>query len=95
MQTEGDSPSLKFMENPVPSFVMDPLIATSGAFTRAQQDFLKESMKVLHDNGWVHGDLHFGNIMMSPKDYRLRIVDFGLAESMDVLGTDNFAAKIV
>ncbi|KAL3888958.1 hypothetical protein ACJMK2_001317 [Sinanodonta woodiana] len=49
-------------------------------------DGLLEATIAIHDKGWVHRDLHPGNIMMQKQmesKLRVRIIDFGMAQSFD------------
>jgi serine/threonine protein kinase len=41
-----------------------------------------EALKQLHVRGWVHGDLHYGNIVIDGLD-RARIIDFGMSYNIN------------
>jgi serine/threonine protein kinase len=41
-----------------------------------------EALKQLHLRGWVHGDLHYGNIVVDSLD-RARIIDFGMTYNIN------------
>ena len=41
-----------------------------------------EALKQLHIRGWVHGDLHYGNIIVDDLD-KARIIDFGLSYNIN------------
>ena len=41
-----------------------------------------EALKQLHARDWVHGDLHYGNIVVDSLD-RARIIDFGLTYNIN------------
>ena len=42
------------------------------------QIHVAQAINLLHKNGWVHGDLHFGNILIDERNVP-RLVDFGLS----------------
>ena len=42
-------------------------------------DNILECIRIIHQNGVIHNDLHGDNIMIDPDD-RVRIIDFGLAQ---------------
>lgn len=42
------------------------------------QIHLAQAVLLLHKNGWVHGDLHFGNVLMDEAN-KPRLVDFGMS----------------
>ena len=44
----------------------------------AIQIHVAEAVQMLHNRGWVHGDLHFGNILVDTKNVA-RLTDFGLS----------------
>ena len=48
------------------------------------QIHLAEGLRILHSKNWVHGDLHFGNIVVDEKNIP-RIIDFGLAYNLNTL----------
>jgi hypothetical protein len=50
----------------VPSFTMIKCTPIDGPITRGQQDFLKESLRILHSIEWTHQDLHIKNLMIGP-----------------------------
>ena len=50
---------------------------------------LIETLMIIHRKGYVHGDLHDGNIMMSPQNpksnranFYFKIIDFGMMEQV-------------
>ena len=43
---------------------------------------MAEALKQLHLRDWVHGDLHYGNIVVDSLD-RARIIDFGLSYNIN------------
>jgi serine/threonine protein kinase len=43
-----------------------------------------EGVRLLHSNRWIHGDLHFGNILIDDKNLP-RIIDFGLGYNINLL----------
>ncbi|PJL15066.1 hypothetical protein B9Y66_08725 [Stenotrophomonas maltophilia] len=45
-----------------------------------------EALAVAHDQGWAHGDLKPSNLMLAAEE-RLRILDFGAADTLDPLQT--------
>lgn len=60
-------------------FNMAKVMKADFPLTAPSADFVRESMKLLHSNGIIHGDLHRNNIMIG-SDYKPRIIDFGLAK---------------
>ena len=48
------------------------------------QIHLAQAVLLLHKNGWVHGDLHFGNVLMDEAN-KPRLVDFGLSFNVQQL----------
>lgn len=51
-----------------------------------------EALAVAHGQGWAHGDLKPSNLMLG-EDGRLRILDFGAAETLDPLQTVQAVAE--
>jgi serine/threonine protein kinase len=49
---------------------------------------IKDAFKCLWHAGIIHGDGHFGNIIITPK-HDIKIIDFGFAEYVNKLNTDN------
>jgi tRNA A-37 threonylcarbamoyl transferase component Bud32 len=52
--------------------------------------------KILHNLGYIHQDLHLGNIMLEIKDKKiidLYIIDYGLTEELDYFNTINDKLK--
>jgi serine/threonine protein kinase len=45
------------------------------------QIHLATALKLLHSRNWVHGDFHFGNILVDDKNVA-RIIDFGLSYNL-------------
>jgi len=43
-----------------------------------------EGLRLLHSNRWIHGDLHFGNILIDNLDVP-RIIDFGLGYNINLI----------
>jgi serine/threonine protein kinase len=43
-----------------------------------------EGLRLLHSNRWIHGDLHFGNILIDEKNVP-RLVDFGLGYNINLI----------
>lgn len=48
------------------------------------QVHLFEGLRLLHSNRWIHGDLHFGNILIDDKNVP-RFIDFGLGYNINLL----------
>lgn len=48
------------------------------------QIHLAEGLRILHSRNWVHGDFHFGNILVDDKNIP-RIIDFGLSYNLNRL----------
>ncbi|KAK3602663.1 hypothetical protein CHS0354_024985 [Potamilus streckersoni] len=65
-------------------FRMDASLAKP--FSLYVLDGMMGAIKAMHDKGWVHRDLHAGNVMTqkhSESKLRVRILDFGMAQSFD------------
>jgi serine/threonine protein kinase len=43
-----------------------------------------EGLRLLHSNRWIHGDLHFGNILVDEKNVP-RLIDFGLGYNINLI----------
>jgi serine/threonine protein kinase len=48
------------------------------------QVHLAEALHILHSHNWVHGDFHFGNIVVDDKNVA-RIIDFGLTYNVNTI----------
>jgi hypothetical protein len=48
------------------------------------QIHLAEALNILHSRNWVHGDFHFGNIVVDTHDVP-RVIDFGLTYNLNTL----------
>lgn len=53
------------------------------------QIHLATGLKMLHGRNWVHGDFHFGNILVDDKNVP-RIIDFGLSYNLLQLEEKNY-----
>jgi len=52
------------------------------------QIHLAEALHILHTRNWVHGDFHFGNIVIDTNDVA-RIIDFGLTYNLNTIPEKN------
>ena len=52
------------------------------------QVHLAEALHILHSHNWVHGDFHFGNIVVDTNDVA-RIIDFGLTYNLNTIKEKN------
>lgn len=48
------------------------------------QVHLAEALHIMHSHNWVHGDFHFGNIVVDNNDVP-RIIDFGLTYNLNTI----------
>ncbi len=87
IEDDGDTQSI-VMEL-VPGRTLKQVLA-AGPVARADAlDWTRqiaEAMRDAHASGLVHGDLKPSNLMLEP-DGRIRVLDFGLAQGVDVLAT--------
>lgn len=87
IEDDGDTQSI-VMEL-VPGQTLKQVLAAGPV---ARQDALEwtrqiaEAMREAHDAGLAHGDLKPSNLMLEPGG-KIRVLDFGLAQSLDVLAT--------
>ena len=56
--------------------------------TRGQYRYLRESIKILHNNGITHNDL-IGNVMIDPVDKNPRIIDWDNAQYDEAFNQSN------
>jgi RIO-like serine/threonine protein kinase len=61
--------------------------------TRSQYRYLRDSIKILHDNGITHNDL-IGNVMIDPIDNKPIIIDWDNAQHFDNQSNDNNDFKL-
>ena len=54
--------------------------------TRIFRDIKRAVLGLWWHTGYFHADLHLGNIMIDPKTYKIKIIDFGLAHAISKAG---------